>query len=341
MDRASLNTQKGIITTMKTVNEILILLILVLFSTQTVALEIQAPEKMQSYAPFTFRATLPATDSFNTATVHFDNILVATVYPTGTCAIQPEWIPFIIHCATWDANPKTNEGLTAIVTHTGFAKGAHTIAVQTQGSTSEYLTVTLHVIDALDASEKETLDASMGTLTTRVEELETYTTNTEQKVYETQSELLSVKESTQTALDDVTNRLNIIEKPEPSMLTQNDQQGFNIPFLNGTGLVSGGNLPIIGIGILLIAGLLFVFTRGKSNGRFGGNNGGSSTPFFEGTLDSLFKGVPSDSKLSGRPEPQPKKWAADSEDEKGLRQDIEENPPERINFGDLIKQERD
>lgn len=341
MNRASLNTQKGIMTTMKTAKEILILLILVVFSTQSFALEIQSPEKMQTFAPFTFRATLPATDSFNTATVHFDNILVATVYPTGTCAIQPEWIPFIIHCATWDADPKTNEGLTAIVTHTGFAKGPHTIAVQTQGSASEYVTVTLNVIDALDASEKEKIDTSVGTLTTRVEELETYTTNTEQKVYETQSELSSVKETTQTALDDVTNRLDIIEKPEPSMLTQTDQQGFNIPFLNGTGLASGSNIPIIGIGILLIAGLIFLFTRGKSNGSFGGNSSGNSTPFFEGTLDSLFKGVPSDPRLSGRPDPQPKKWAADNEGEKGLRQDIEENPPERINFGDLIKQERD
>jgi hypothetical protein len=121
------------------------------------------------------------------------------------------------------------------------------------------------------------------------------------------------------------------------MLTQNDEQGFNLPFLNGTGLASGSNLPLFGIGILLIAGLIFLFVRGKSNGSFGGNNGGNSTPFFEGTLDSLFKGVPSDPKLSGRPEPQPKKWSADSPTEKGLREDIENNPPEKINFGDLLK----
>lgn len=326
---------------MNPTKKILILMAITLFSMHAFALEIQAPEKMQTFAPFTFRATLPATDAFNTATIHFDNILVATVYPTGTCAIQPEWIPFIIHCATWDADPKTNEGLTAIVTHTGFAKGPHLIEVKTQGPKSEQQLITLNVMDALDASEKEALDASMGTLSTRVEELETFTTNTEQKVYETQSELSSVKETTQMALTDVTNRLDIIEEPEPSMLTQNDQQGFNIPFLSGTGFISGGNLPLLGVGALIVVGLLFFFFRSQSTSSFGSSSPGSSTPFFEGTLDSLFKGVPSNSKLAGRPEPQPKKWSADSDGEKGLREDIEDNPPERINFGDLIKQERD
>lgn len=328
---------------MNTAKKILILAgIILFFSTSSSALEISGPEKMQSFAPFTFFTTLPSTDEFSSATLLFDGVLVATIYPTGTCSMQPDWIPFLIQCKTYDADPKTNEGLTAIITHTGFSKGAHSIAMQTQGSKSESQALTINVIDALDASEKEAIDASVTGLETRVGTLETTSTTNEQKIYETQSELAQTKAETQTTLEEVGTRLDKIEAPEPSLLTQPTTQGFSIPFLSnpnpttpGTGLATGSNWPVIGLVVLVIGGMvLFFFARSKQ----GGFGGGDSTPFFEGTVDSLFKGVPS---KDGRPNPQPHKWSADSDGEKGLREDVENNPPEKINFGDLIKQDRD
>ena len=86
------------------------------------AVEIQAPPKAVSYAPLTFQVTLPDTDKFTQSAVHFDNLLVATIYPSGACAVQPDWIPFIIHCATFDADTKT-AGLPRLY-HTGFT-GRH------------------------------------------------------------------------------------------------------------------------------------------------------------------------------------------------------------------------
>ena len=76
-----------------------ILLLILLTANMAFAAEIQAPEKVVSYAPFTFRVVMPATDTFTQSAVHFDNILIATIYPSGTCVVQQDWIPFIIHCA--------------------------------------------------------------------------------------------------------------------------------------------------------------------------------------------------------------------------------------------------
>ncbi len=342
-NRSSLNTKKRYLRREQAMKKIMIILAILFLSPFSFAVDIQAPEKIPSYAPFTFRATLPGTDTFTSATILFDNILVATVYPTGTCSIQPDWVPFLIHCATYDVNPNTNEGLTTIITHTGFAKGVHTIAVQTQGSKSEYHVVSLHVIDALDAEVKISIDADVNALQNRVGTLETITTNTEQKVYETQADLNQTSELSNTSLNEIKTRLDKLEAPSPSMLTQPSNGGFNIPFLsnneNSTGFVSGSSMPLYGILVLLAGALVFLFVRTKSKG---GNWGGkSSTPFFEGSLDTLFKGVPASPNTDGRQNPRPKKWSAEVSGEKELRDDIEQNPPEKINFGDLVKQERD
>ncbi|MEK6902395.1 MAG: hypothetical protein AABX02_02290, partial [archaeon] len=73
------------------------ILILILFSmliASAYATEINAPPRIPSYAPFTFSVGLPPTETFTTATVLFDGILVATVYPSGACGVQPDWNPF-------------------------------------------------------------------------------------------------------------------------------------------------------------------------------------------------------------------------------------------------------
>lgn len=151
-----------------------------LFAGSAFALDIQAPERVPGFSPFTFRAVLPATNMFTQAAVQFDGINIATIYPTGACQIQPDWIPFLIHCATFDADSQSNEGLTAVITHTGFANGTHTIIVSTQGPQSETKTVNVHVFDALDAQIKTEIDTQLAAVQTDMNTLQTQTTtNTE------------------------------------------------------------------------------------------------------------------------------------------------------------------
>ncbi|MEK6970756.1 MAG: LPXTG cell wall anchor domain-containing protein, partial [archaeon] len=129
----------------------------------------------------------------------------------------------------------------------------------------------------------------------------------------------------------------------------NENEGWRIPFLNdspssspATGLATGSFFPLAGIGVLLAGGLFLFFRNRNRAGNTPQLKKNDSTPFFEGTLDSLFKGLPGETKSSERPDPQPKKWSSDEgEGEKELRDEIENNPPEKVNFGDLIKHERD
>ncbi|MEK6902269.1 MAG: hypothetical protein AABX02_01625, partial [archaeon] len=103
---------------------------------------------------------------------------------------------------------------------------------------------------------------------------------------------------------------------------------------------TGSNAPLIGLGIIVMGIALFAFitfSRRKQGGGMSSGRGGGG--FFEGNMDALFKSVPGNS--SGKAEDmQPHKWAAEGGGEKGLRKDVEDNPPEKVNFGDLIRDER-
>ncbi|MBM3282091.1 MAG: hypothetical protein FJY86_01985 [Candidatus Diapherotrites archaeon] len=316
-----------------------IILGVVLLSSVAFAAEIQAPEKVVSYAPFTFRVVLPPTDTFSQAAVHFDNILVATIYPTGTCAVQPDWIPFIIHCATFDADTKTNAGLTTIITHTGFFPGPHTIFVSTQGSAAETSLFTINVFDAVDEASQTALSMQVGDVNARVSELEVESVSAQENIYTNNANLTKAIEQAKTELQTVQTQLAPLITPK-----EDTQQGFQIPFISDffrptsptTGMVAGSNAPLLGLGIIAAIALGFFVLNGRKKEGFGDMNKG--TPFFEGTLDTLFKGVPSGKTNNERPEAQPKKWSSDVEED--LREDIEENPPERdtkIHYSDLTR----
>ncbi len=322
---------------------ILVFGILLFISSYSFGLEIQAPEKVPSYTPFTFRAVLPATNTFTQSNIVFDGINVATVYPSGACQMQPDWIPFLLHCATFDANPNSNEGLTVVVTHTGFAKGPHVVGVTTIGSTAERGVASVWVFDALDEKALADVNTQIITITEKVNTLETDAQKAKEDIYGVQAQASDIETQINESVESIRERL--VEWEEK----QKQNTGFQIPFLSGnnstgTGFASGISAPILGLGVLgIIALLLFYFTRVRKQGGF---SGGNKTPFFEGSMDSLFKGLPTH-KDEVR-ETQPKKWS--SEVENDLRKDIEENPPEReatslsggkIHFSEIIKKERE
>ncbi len=328
---------------------VIILLTLFTLLGSVSALEINAPDRIPSYAPFTFTATLPSTETFTTSTVTFDGIVVATIYPSGACGVMPDWDPFVIKCDTFDVDPTTNEGLTLIFTHTGFALGTHTISIQTQGMKSDNQTVNLNVFDALDAKEKEAIDTSVTALTTQVQTLETKTTDTEAKWYESKAELeTKVNENTQ-RVDEVQSTVGLLNEDYQKRVADS-KKGFQIPFLSGnndddsgTGLATGANAPLFGLAIIIVGIALFAFftfsRKNKGTGFSSGGKGGSGG-FFEGNMDALFKSVPGGSSSTKADEMQPHKWAAEGSGEKGLRKEVEDNPPEKVNFGDLIRDER-
>lgn len=315
-----------------------ILLLILLASATASAIEIQAPEKVVSYAPFTFRIVLPSTETFTQAAIHFDNILVATIYPTGTCAVQPDWIPFIIHCATFDADTKTNAGLTTVITHTGFFPGPHTIFVSTQGSTAETQLFTVNVFDAVDKESQTALSTQVGDVNSRVSELEAQSVAAQENIYTNNATLTKAVEDAKAELETVRAQL------APLIASKEDVQpaGFSIPFISdffkpSSGMVTSSSAPLLGLGILaaIVLGLFVFNSRNKKEG-FGDVNKG--TPFFEGTLDSLFKNVPSTKSGEERQDPQPKKWSSDVEED--LREDIENNPPEKdakIHYSELTR----
>ena len=305
------------------------------------AVEIQAPEKVVSYAPFTFLVELSDTDAFTQTAVHFDNILVATIYPTGTCAVQPDWIPFIIHCATFDADTKTNAGLTAVITHTGFFPGLHTIFVSTQGSGAETQLFTVNVFDAVDQASQTELTTKVETVETRVGTLETQSVTDKENIYTNNATLTQALEDAKAEIATLNAQLAplIAPKEEPVQET-----GFQIPFISDffrptsptTGLATSSNAPLLGLGIVAAIALAFFVFNGRKKEGFNAPTKG--TPFFEGTLDTLFKGVPSGKSNDGVADAQPKKWSSDVEDD--LREDIENNPPERdtkIHYSDLTR----
>ena len=324
---------------------VLIFILLVFLAISVSAIEIQAPERIPSYAPFTFRAVLPATDTFTQASILFDNVNVATIYPSGACAIDPKWEPFLIHCKTFDANPQNNEGLTTVVTHTGFAKGTHEITVSSQGPQSEHQTVSVLVFDALDASVKEEITAQIGTIQTTVDTLQTDATTAKENAYATQQKLDETTAETTQKIEEIQAKLSLDEQAKAAAEAEaKANPGFQIPFLSstpGTGFASGSNAPLIGVGILVaLALLVFYFTRVRKKEGFGAPT--KAAPFFEGSMDALFKGLPG-SNTDAKDEPQKKKWSSDVEGD--LREDVENNPPERnnskIHFSDIIQKERD
>ncbi len=305
------------------------------------AVEIQAPPKAVSYAPLTFQVTLPDTDKFTQSAVHFDNLLVATIYPSGACAVQPDWIPFIIHCATFDADTKTNAGLTAVITHTGFFTGPHTIFVSTQGSAAETQLFTINIFDAVDQASQTELSTKVDGVETRVGTLETQSTTAQENIYTNNATLTKTLEDTKANLATVQQQLAplIAPKEEPVQ-----EAGFQIPFISdffrssspSMGLATSSSAPLIGLGIIAAIALGFFVFNGRKKEGFNAPTKG--TPFFEGTLDTLFKGVPSGKSTDGVADAQPKKWSSDVEDE--LRDDIDNNPPEKdakVHYSDLVR----
>ncbi len=111
----------------------------------------------------------------------------------------------------------------------------------------------------------------------------------------------------------------------------------------GTGLISGAGAPLVG-GVLVVLALVGGFLFFRNRGEKGGMEKATPSTFFEGNVDALFK---SPSKFEV-PESQPRKFSTlggNETGERALRENIENNPPERssgkVHFGDLIKHERD
>ncbi|MEK6902270.1 MAG: hypothetical protein AABX02_01630, partial [archaeon] len=145
----------------------------------------------------------------------------------------------VIKCDTFDVDPKTNEGLTLIFTHTGFALGDHTISVQTQGMKSDNQTVNLKVFDALDANEKEAIDSSVTALSTQVQTLDAKTMETESKWYESKAELETKVNENTARVDEVQSTVGMLNEDYQKRVADS-KKGFQIPFLSGNDDSSAG-----------------------------------------------------------------------------------------------------
>ncbi|MDP2666209.1 MAG: hypothetical protein Q8P05_01760 [Candidatus Diapherotrites archaeon] len=350
----------------------ILILALLVFSGMVWAQELTliGPTHVPTLIPFTFFTDLPPTDQFSEATVYLDEQPAATAYPSGHCAILPEWVGNVLSCTIFDRDPSSTGGLTMVFVHSGFAKGDHRIRVSTTGNTSATQELSIISEDVLGGTTLDSLKASMVDVENRLlqitNSLDEYTItiqnlqlelNTNQQIGESQRNNLQQSlddariqlESQQGTIDGLNAQLRAVEKEvaksfknpfageeeinaqstTPPPIVPDDDEN-NPP---ATGFVVGNNAPLIGLGILIVAGALVLFHfRGRLP-----SIGKKSGPFFEGSMDALFKGVPSreDSSLT------PRRFASISREEARLRNDVETNPPEKVNFSELIRKERD
>lgn len=335
-------------------------------------LVLTAPVQVPTLIPYSLRADLPDTDVFTEASVYLDEEKAATVYPSGYCLVQPEWAGRVLACTTFDADPSSNGGLTLIFAHTGFSKGEHSVRVSTVGTVSE--TQSLNVIsdDVLGGAKLDEIKASMVDVENQLIQIKETMSSYADTISSLQNQLSQNQQLSESQRNELQNLLNQaqakLEEQQSMIATLENQlsgvedevaRSFKNPFATGTtatapadetqpaevpqegndspltGFATGGNAPLIGVAILVIAcALAFFYFRGRA-GNSGGNPGGAA--FFEGSVDALFKGTPkqSDEGL------QPRKFASISREEARLRQDIENNPPEKVNFSELIRKERD
>ncbi|QQR92411.1 MAG: hypothetical protein IPJ89_04625 [Candidatus Iainarchaeum archaeon] len=320
------------------------LLLFISLAIPTQAIDFYAPERVPAFTPFTFQALLPATENFTQTTLTFDGRTVATIYPSGNCQVDGEWIAFALKCDTFDADPKTTAGMTLVFTHTGFSKGLHTIMMQSTGPQSENQTVQLEVFDAV----AETTTADLNSLVHQVQESLTTLQNENVTVQENtnaaQAELGSRVDQLQV---DLSNTKQTLQQVQEETAAKQDS-GFAIPFGQpnnspSTGLVTGNTALFVGIGVLIVLVSAFLFWRGQNNKGFGGHSMSKSpgkSSFFEGNLDAVFKSPG----IEERAEAQPRKFASLSggtTTERDVRDDLDRNPPGKISFGDLIKDERE
>lgn len=310
------------------------------------AIDFYAPERVPAFTPFTFQALLPATENFIQTTLTFDGRTVATIFPNGQCQVDNEWIAFALKCDTFDADPKTTAGMTLVFTHTGFAKGNHTITMQSTGPQSENQTVQLEVFDAV----AETTTTDLNTLVHEVKEslstLQNESVTVQENANAAQAELGSRVDQLQV---DLSNAKQILQQVQEEV--EKEPEGlFTIPFGQpnetpspSTGLVSGNTTPLIGIGVLIVLVSGFLFWRRQGNRGFGEHSMSKSpgkSSFFEGNLDSVFKNPG----IEERSEVQPRRFASlggSTTTERDVREDLDRTPPGKISFGDLIKDERE
>src|SRR6185503_19933533 len=123
--------------------------------------------------------------------------------------------------------------------------------------------------------------------------LETESVTTKENVYSNNAALTESLENTKAELATVQQQLAPLIAPKEEPVPET---GFQIPFVSDffrptsptTGLATGSNAPLIGLGIIAAIALGFFVFNGRNKGGF--NAPSKGTPFFEGTLDTLFKG---------------------------------------------------
>jgi hypothetical protein len=333
---------------MRNPQKITLILSILFFVSMAHAISIYSPEKVPAFTPFTFQATLPATENFTQAILTFDNLVVATIYPNGQCVVTPDWQPFVIHCTTFDADTKTTQGLTLVFTHTGFAKGTHDIVLQSQGTQSETQSVQLKVFEAVDSGFAADLNTGIVSIQSALTEMQTQSNQVQENTNAAQAEIGARVDDLQTQVANAKQTIDALQN-EKAQAAANNDNGFQIPFGQpaspGTGFAFGVTAPIIGLGVLIVLIGLFFFThRGRGGGmgaepdmRSAGKQG-----FFDGNFDAIFKNAQSDSKLN---DAQPRKFASlggTTTTERDVREDLDTRQPGKISMGDLIRSdERD
>ena len=315
----------------------LALLAIFLLAMPVQAISLYAPERVPAFSPFTFQALLPPTESFIQASLTFDGRNVATVYPNGKCQVDSEWIAFVLKCDTFDADTKTTQGLTLVFTHTGFSKGAHAIALSSTGPQSETQTVTLNVIDAVDSSQTADLNAQVQAMSVAVATVQNENVTVQENANAAQAELGARVDTLQVELNNSKEILDRLANPP-----KQENAGFQLPFgqpsAPGTGFAIGSSAPIIGLGVLIVLLGAFIFIRRQKKSGFSPSGGKSS--FFDGNFDAVFKNAQADSPEGA----QPRKFATlggSTTIEREVRDEVPRSSPNKIHFGDLIKDERE
>lgn len=324
-------------------------------------MSISGPASVSEYSPFTITTSLPPTDQFSSVQVALDGKTLAIVYPTGQCILQPDGIGFLSSCTTVDKEPASTAGLTLIASHVGLNKGTHSFAVSAIGSSGETESLEIEAsaftnTEEIAANQRDveqrlvnaeaTVQTQATTITDLQEKLE-IAQNENADLYAKVNVLQSQVNEQDDSLSALQDKTQIVEA-EVGRAIKNPFAGNEAPAAATTATTEGspatgfsltGNSSWIGLIVLVALALgLFLFVSRKKGGVGSFIPSSNSTPFFEGSMDSLFKGLPSGPKTDDKSDPQPKKWSSDVEGE--LREDLDRNPPEKdtkIHFSDLTR----